>query len=375
VQKYLGLWGVICYLLLGFCGVIVFRRLLVAPLSSLKQRQIILLSISTLLVLLCLCLVLYPKAQAGVIGGGSDADDALNIAANELVHGRYPYYPRTYLDNQISPMPGAVILALPFVWLSSSAYQNIFWLAVFLYLARRHLDSAAEALALFWAVLCLSPLVLQNLVTGTDYLANSIYVAAFMYWMIRSIKEGKTSTWQKVTAAVLVGIGLSSRATFIACLPLTFSALLQNAGWKPAVKYTLLTVASLGAITIPFWLWAPHAFTPLTQQTKKVAEYGSVLPHSGLIISGVTILISVALSFQRMDGRQMVWFRNCALVQAFPVLCVVALASLNSGRLNFIYSSYGMFALFFGALGFWQNAKRGSSPTVNEGSDCQLSPP
>jgi hypothetical protein len=356
VHKYLGLAGVVCYLPLGLCGIVVFRHVIAAKAASLSHKTLIIFSLSTLLAILVLFLVLYPRAQRGDYGGGSDADDALDLAATEMVHGRYPYHPRTYLDNAISPLPGAVILALPFVLLGGSAYQNIFWLAVFLYLAGRQTKSAGLALALFWAVLCLSPLVLQNLVTGTDYLSNAIYVPAFMYWMIQSITREKSSTLEKATAAALLGIGLSSRANFIACLPLAFSALVQNAGWRPAIKYTLLTVATFGAVTIPFWLYAPEAFTPLTQQIKKASEFDFVVRHAGLFISGISALLAGALSLRRMDRGQITLFRSCALVQAVPVLAVVTLSSFASGKLNLIYTGYGMFSLFFGALGFWKTS-------------------
>ena len=64
-------------------------------------------------------------------GKGSDADDALNLAVNELLHGRYPFYARTYLDNPVANLPGTIFLAVPFALLGNSAYQNFFWLMVF----------------------------------------------------------------------------------------------------------------------------------------------------------------------------------------------------------------------------------------------------
>ena len=73
--------------------------------------------------------VIYPIANRGV-SGGSDRDEALNIAAAALWRGENPYYQRTYLGNVVSPLPGAILLAEPFVAIGNSAYGNLFWLAL-----------------------------------------------------------------------------------------------------------------------------------------------------------------------------------------------------------------------------------------------------
>ena len=141
VQRYFGNWGIALYLLVGAAGLL----LLVRNLDSVRRwvarcsdRQIFWLAGVTFFVILTVFLVVYPIANTGQRSGGSDSDDALNIAANELMHGRYPYSPRTYLDNPISPMPGAVLLAVPFVLLGSSVYQNLFWLFVFFIVMRAY---------------------------------------------------------------------------------------------------------------------------------------------------------------------------------------------------------------------------------------------
>src|SRR6266550_3138545 len=43
--------------------------------------------------------VFFPIAKSGVLGPGSDRDDALNVALRALLHGSYPYYAETYLGN------------------------------------------------------------------------------------------------------------------------------------------------------------------------------------------------------------------------------------------------------------------------------------
>jgi hypothetical protein len=353
IQKYFGTQGALAYILVGLPALLlILRWILPTFISNLTEKQAFWLALLTFFFLVLAFAVLYPIANSGTINSGSYADEALNIAASELLHGRYPYYQKTYLGNLISPLPGAILFAAPFVLLGNSAYQNLFWLAVFFIFAIRYFKGGVLALTLLWIILVFSPSVLQNLVTGVDYLANTIYVLLLMWWVIRSVSDGTAPAWRKIISSALLGIGLSSRSNFLLLTPLLFSALVQNAGWKPAIKYTVVMCLSFLAVTIPFWLYDPQGFTPLIQQTKKVAQY-PVLPFGGIIIPSVAGVIALALSFQRMNRDNVTLFRNCAIVQAFPVLCVIILSSLQAGSLFLILSGYGIFFLFFGALAFY----------------------
>jgi len=44
-----------------------------------------------------------------------------------MFDGKYPYYETSFLGNPISPMPGALLIALPFYVLGWTALQNIVW--------------------------------------------------------------------------------------------------------------------------------------------------------------------------------------------------------------------------------------------------------
>ena len=56
-----------------------------------------------------------------------------------------------------------------------------------------------------------------------------------------------------------------------------------------------------------------------------------------------------------MDGDGLVLLRNSAMVQAFPVFCVIVLSTVRAGELDFAYAGYGLSFLFFGALASWAN--------------------
>jgi hypothetical protein len=354
IQKYLGSEGVAVYIFVGLIALLMCHRLILPKLIfRVTEKQALFLALLTFLCLILIFIVLYPIANSGAVSGGSDADDALNIAAIELLHGRYPYYPKTYLGNTIAPLPGAVLLAVPFVLLGNSAYQNLFWLAVFFLLVRYLLKDGVSALIILWLILVFSPSVMQNVVTGIDHPANTIYILVFIWLMVVFISDPSVSTWKKMASSILLGIGLSSRSNFILLTPLLFSTLVQNAGWKAAIRYIAITLTIVGSVTLPFWLYDPQGFSPFFEQGNKLSQFHSILPLAGIIIPVVSGLIALAFSFQGMDTNCVALFKNCAIVQAFPVLSVIILKSIQTKSLNLDLAGYGLFSLFFGVVALW----------------------
>ena len=131
VHKYAGWLGVAAYLAVTASAVALVPRLR-ALVLRLTERQSAWLGAATLLAVTLALVALYPVAQSLAIGPGSDSDDAHNVAVREMLHGRYPYYARTYLGNAVHDLPGFLLLSVPFVLLGNSAYANLFWLGAFL---------------------------------------------------------------------------------------------------------------------------------------------------------------------------------------------------------------------------------------------------
>jgi uncharacterized membrane protein len=353
VAKFLGLAGIVAYF--AFVAIVVVaghRWLLVRGGWDLTGRWFWLLAGVLFLFITVLFLIGYPLANSGLFGQGSDRDDALNVAVNELLQGRYPYHPQTYLNNPISPMPGALLLAGPFVLLGNAAYQNIFWLFALLLTMARYLRGDGLALLMLCSILLLSPTVMHELVTGGDMLANSIYLLLFVIWVVSVIPRPEVPGWGKLLLAGLLGVGLASRANFALILPLVYASLAQTLGFRAASRYLWITGLVSLLLVLPFYLYDPAGFSPL-HTADKLGRFAGILPHADLVIPLLALVLSLLLGLQGGNGRLAPLLRNCALVLAVPVLAATLLESLLKGRPDLAFASYGISFLFFGVAAFW----------------------
>ena len=351
VQKYLGTPAVVLYAALVLATVFWgYGKLLPWFLNIVNQRRATLLAVATGLVVVAIFAVLHPIAESGSVGGGSDSDDAINLGVAELLQGRYPYYPKTYIGNPILPMPGALLLATPFVLLGDCAYQNIFWLLAAFVAIRIYLNDARWALLFLWSFLALSPAVFQQIASGSDKSSNAIYVLLFTVFVLTSASRTQGGSNAKLLAAsALLGLGLSARPNYLLILPLIFSALVRQLGLSRALQCLGVTVAVILLVTVPFYAYDPQAFTPLLSY-KKVSQFERVLPYAGILITGGTGLIALLLSWTRTNHDLADVLRNCAIVQAVPPLAVLVLTWIAAGWPWMLMSGYAFSFAFFGAL-------------------------
>ncbi len=366
VEKYLGLTGVGVYLIAGIAILLTSRKYLVPWfLERVTDRLAWILVLGTLTGLLLLFFLAYPVAQSGVMGGGSDSDDALNLATNALLNRQYPYDIETYLGAPATYLPGSVLLALPFAMLGNAAYQNLFWLAMLILAANSHLRDIRQALLFLWvAFLC--PSVLQSLITGAEVLASSIFVVIFVLFAMKSFRAER-KPWFRWVAAALLGIGLSSRGNYLLLAPVVFSATSQHVGWKKAARYAGVTGGAFLAVTLPFWLHDPATFwvACVLEQNSAATVLNPILPNAALALPLASFLVAVGLSLRRLKNWQSDLLWRCAFTQAFPVLVMLILDGIPRGELG--YTGYGMHFLFFGVLASWNGFIR-SSPGLSSGS-------
>jgi len=334
VHKYLGWEGTIVYSI-GVAASVALRRRVLTRVSTRTLARLVLL---TSILIAVAFFVVYPIANTHTAGAGSDDDDALNLGAMALLGGRSPYAQTTYLGNVLHHLPGAFILAIPFMALGTSALQNLWWLPVF-FLAVKEDANSRTVMELALVVVALSPEVMYEVVTGTGYLANSISVVLGLWWLVR--------TTHRDAAAIAWGLTLASRANFLFLVPLAGGYLCQHAGWRTAARAVALTYGTAAALTLPFYFHDPHDFGPL-EGANRLLVFNQLLPHLGIALIGLMAVLAVGLSFMPMDRASL--FRNCMIVQAFPVIAGVVLVSVRDRQMNLSYARYGAFFAWFALM-------------------------
>lgn len=353
IQRYFGLPGVCLYIVAasGLC-LLACRYFYPQFVAAISDRQMLYLSAATFLLLLTVFAVFYPLANQNTGRAGSDRDDALNLATMALLRGEYPYYARTYLGNPISPLPGSLLLAVPFVLIGNSAYQNFFWLSMFLVSMSACLANRRLSLLLLWMILLLSPIVLHELVTGGDLLANGIIVMLAIYWSVSVSRRATPGSVKWVMAAVFLGMAVTTRANFVLLLPLVFAALGRNAGWRYAAKFCVVTCTTVGLLVLPYYLYDPVGFSPL-HTLGEIGRFQNILPFAGILIPAVTVGIAGLLGLRNDNGNRIVLLRNCAITMGFPVVAGTMLMSIGRGRVDFTFAGFGLIFVFFSSAALW----------------------
>jgi len=214
--------------------------------------------------------VLFPIAKSGLVGPGSDRDDALNVTLRALLHGNYPYYTLTYLGNPPTPMPGAILLAAPFFALGTSALQNLFWVTVFIKYAPRIFGSASSAVVYVLIFIFLSPASLQDFVTGGDLLVNCLYIVLAVEFVIRVQSAQRSAT--RFIVYLFLSICLSSRPIFIIVVPILSAYLFQRAGSRWAIEFFCSNRAQVHNHQRAFLPVRPSSFSRV-QSVPKLADF------------------------------------------------------------------------------------------------------
>jgi hypothetical protein len=180
---------------------------------------------------------------------------------------------------------------------------------------------------------------MHEVVTGTGYVSNAIYVLLGLWWLVR--------TKHRDAAAIAWGVTLASRANFLFLVPVMCGYLRQTTGLRPALRATALTCATAACLTIPFYLYDRPNFGPI-EGANRLLVFSDLLPHLGLALMVLMAVLAFVLSFSPMDAPAL--FRNCALVQALPVVAGVVLSTVQDRQLNLWYARYGPFFSWFALI-------------------------
>ena len=346
VQKFLGSAGAVAYAS-GIALLVAASARTPAPRTRRAELVLALALVATLVIVFA---AFYQRVNVHLPMQGSDDDDAYNLGARALLHGRSPYLERTYLGNVLHQFAGAFLLAMPFVLLGTSALQNLFWIPAFFVVARSETrDGRAVHLAAL--TLLASPVVLHQVATGTGHIANTIYVAIGLWCLCRADRH-------QVIASIAWGVTLASRANFLFLVPFAFEWIRRRKGLSEAIRSSALTLTTVAALTLPFYLASPGNFGPL-EAADRLTRFDERLPYASAVVTAGMGMAALWLASRVTTLADL--FKYCAVVQAIPVLAGTALGFVQWHVVDLAYLSYLNFAAWFALMG-WLLADRQGVP-------------
>ena len=369
--KKVGWLPLAAYIFFAIVGLyLLLRHILPAVGTKLNPRVCVGMVVVSFLLLGAGLYYIYPQILKGsgfrLIGiqfGVSDSNDAYMATWNAMFAGKEPYYDKSILGNAITPMPGALLIALPFYVLRWVAVQNIFWLVVFWMALKRHLRDTRLASVMMLTVMAISPALIYQILQGGDYMTNSIYVILSALFLLHAIQKRYSQKWSLGASAVL-GLALSSRANYLLVLPILFFAVLRLRDFRFAVKHFIVVLAVLALVTMPFYLYDPMHFSPL--HTKGKLDFNGHFPHAAEIIFFAGCALASILGFTMRGTLSLEGV--CArmfIVQEFALLSRFALASLAAGCIDLNCVSelqYTLLSMFFGVFAFGPKLFRSALP-------------
>ena len=319
----------------------------------------IILIIIIVIVLILLFFFIYPAATSGRFGPGSDRDEALNIAVNALLQGKYPYYLKTFVPglphlmggdgNPISPFPGELFISIPFVLIGNGAYQTFFWLLCAAWLIKKTTNNSTLAFVTLLAASFLSVGSIYEIVSGGDLLVNGLWVFC-SYLFLFSLRKGQII--QLYGMAFVLGLVFSTRLNFLVIAPFAFGWVAFKYNLKTAIKFSTIVALSFLVITLPFYLFDPRGFSPLHAYSK-LGRFDSLLPYNGVLVPVLTTLLSFVFILKLKNSHPGYWFISMAFVLFIPIGVATILDSLTLGEISFIdYSWYGLSYIYFIVFGF-----------------------
>jgi hypothetical protein len=341
LARYLGPWGAVGAATATGCVFVILINRQQTPAANAAWTRHVPFALAILLDLAFA--VLFPIARSGVLGGGSDRADALDAPLAALLSGHGAYGVATYLGNPPTPLPGALLLALPFHLIGSSAFQNLLWAPLFALFAPKMVGSRRRAANFIATLVLCSPGAMQDLVTGGDYLVNCFYVALAMALVVSAEDQLRS-----YAAIFFLAVAVSSRAVYAIEAPIMTAWVLQAGGPKRAAAFAASLALCLLLINGPFWLADPARF-PLFQSVSKVRYFPSEL-RLDLVLPAVSLLIASAAFRVRLTLPRLFGLSALALAPIFLPILIFRLFVEGPSEAVLMSASFCLPLTVFGGL-------------------------
>ena len=193
----------------------------------------------------------YPLVDGRkLVGGGSDADDALIVGATQLWHLASPYVATTYFGNPLSPGPGWIALAAPFSLAGLEPLLPVLALAAF---ACALPDWPTRNRV--WLALLACPLTLELATSGNDLPALALLLMATTLALLKTRRHD-------FALALLLGT-LATGRIVLPAWPLLAGFLLWAQSPARAMRVTLAALATTALWHAAFIALTPGPYAPL----------------------------------------------------------------------------------------------------------------
>ena len=195
------------------------------------------------------------------LSSASDRGQALDVATSRLLAGEHPYRAQTFEGNPITPLPGALIMASPFVYLfGTAAIQSFGWATLTLAAYCVISDNRWIAIVAWASALLLTPESLRDYVTRGDLFINGAYVATATIAIVSLVNRGRS--WAVMSGAIW-GLTLCSRLHVVAIAPVVLFFLGHRYGYRRAALVGTVAAIVYIVLVVPLWLTSPRDFAPL----------------------------------------------------------------------------------------------------------------
>ncbi len=355
-EKTLGVIGLFLYPMISFVILSLVERHLIKILQLIDKINPKKIYVLFLLLLVISFSIWYPYEN--IRSKGTDRDEALNQAGQEILSLKYPYYVHTFVEgkphklgrdnNPITVLPGSIFFALPFVILGNSAYQNFFWLTILFIFLSKYFNSYSKSLLFLILNILICGTFLFQVLIGSDYIANSIWVLIATILIIDHSKEYNLKIF---LYDAFLGIGLSSRFNFLIILiPLLFYIIFVSS-FKNVIMHLSSILLVFFVVTMPFIMYDYNNFTPI-HFSNLFFEYDGILPYAHVIIPSIVIIIVIILSYSLKKNLYRV-MTLIAMSFLIPVVFLIILFDIKEGKISFELSHYAFpSALFFSFFTF-----------------------
>jgi hypothetical protein len=290
-------------------------------------------------------MIIYPMHDSGTLGFYSDRDEALDIGASRLVSLENPYVcnavPGVHSGcpesgTPIAPLPGGLVLAAPFfVMFGLSAFQNFFWLSALFCQSKISLRSGKHIAASLVTLIVLNPVILAEILSGGDYLANTIALLIGLLGTLTSRGLAKSLAW-----GCFLGIVFAWRAHFLLAAVPCFAFYVSRGCYSHVLRVGGAAAVTFLALVLPLFIFNSSEFSPFQAQTKLEA-FSHFLPHPTFwaSVSAVTFGLWAGWRAQTLSGLLVV----IGLTINIPILAAVILNSLDVGAVTLRF--YGWYLI------------------------------